>query len=210
MSPYARRLPELIRNLRHLYKTQTTDVDRYLGRRWYPNAHLICRDWADTYNYSLSTVACVVAVLSPQCEWSRNLIIADDLLAGRQPSTHGALLINVAKAERIRDQRLTNTLDVMPGGPKVASFACNLAGDYRHATIDTHAAQAALGDVESNVRLTWLHYAVFAAAYEQTAKSLRYEPAHFQATIWHTWKRIYPRVLKSQLRQQWHVMGETL
>lgn len=198
---------DLSRNLLKLYR-RALPVDIELGTAWYPLAHRIMVEWSDTYGYSIATVACVTAAISPQVDWARNLIIADDILAGRPASVGGAYNSNLRKAERIRDDRACQMLPYFPSGPKVASFACNLAGDYAIVTVDTHALQAALNDVQSRLALTWTRYAVFAEAYQQAARKAGIEPAFFQAIIWHVWKRLHPRVSKIQARRQWHVMGE--
>lgn len=207
-SHYARRLPEFTHNLLHLYRHETTVADCSLGNDWYDNAHRMMQEWSDSYGFSIATCACVTAAISPQCEWSRNLIIADDILAGRIPSIYGALPLNVSKAQRIANDRASNMLDYFPQGPKVSSFACNLAGDYDVVTVDTHAVQAACGDVEVTISLHWPAYAVFAEAYQRAAIKAHLQPAVFQAIIWHTWKRLHPRVSKIQRRRQWHVVGE--
>lgn len=206
-SIYNRRIPEFVRNLTALYNDATV-VDRVDGQDWYPNAHRIVIDWSATYGYSIATTASVIAALSPQVSWEHNLIIADDVLAGRAPSLRGYIRRNLTSAECIRDNRLSNTLATMPHGPKVASFACNLAGDFQMVTVDTHATQAALADVKATVSLHWPAYAAFAEAYRLAAWQLNLEPATFQAIIWHAWKRLYPRVKKINLRKQWEVVGE--
>ncbi len=205
---FVRRIPELTRNLLHLYRHDTIVADRVSGSAWYPQAHRLMIEWSDTYSLPIATVACVTSALSPQLEWTRNLIIADDLLAGRPPSVGGVLQSNLAKARRILSDRATQTLPYFPHGPKVASFACNLAGDLSIVTVDTHAMQAALSDVEADYRLRWRPYACFAEAYRRAAHAVSLEPAEFQAIIWHTWKRLYPRVSKRQRRQQWYAIGE--
>jgi hypothetical protein len=204
---FVRRMPEIQQNLLSLYDKRTLQ-DETLGQSWYPRAHAIVREWADTYSYSIATVACVIAAVSPQCTWERNLIIADDILADRAISIGGALHVNIAKARHILADRSGQITPYFPYGPKVASFAVNLAGDYSHATIDTHAMQAALNDVQATYTLKWGPYAVFAQCYVNAAKIVGIEPATFQAILWHVWKRRYPHGTKQKLRQQWYVMGE--
>jgi len=205
-SQFASRIPEMIRNLSLLYRARTPQDDA-LGRAWYPNAHRIVTDWSDSYQLPIATVASVIAAISPQCVWERNLILADDVLAERAPSVYGALPANLAKAQRIRANRATDITAYFKSGPKVSSFACNLAGDWDIVTVDTHAAQAALNDVESTVSLKPTVYADFAEAYRHAAWGLDILPAHFQATIWHMWKRLYPRSVKLTRRRQWHVIS---
>jgi hypothetical protein len=204
---YIARMPMMRRNLHKLYR-ERTETDDTLGRAWYPNAHRIVLDWSDTYGFSIATVACVIAAISPQIDWPRNLIAADDVLAGRALSIGGPLNRNVATARRIAADRAGQITPYMPHGPKVASFACNLAGDLSVVTVDGHAAQAALCDVQFSSSLKWNAYAVFAEVYRNVANKLSIEPATFQAIIWHAWKRLHPRASKQIARRQWHVVGE--
>jgi hypothetical protein len=206
-SQFHARIPEMARNLRHLYTCETTDSDKALGSAWYDDAHRIMREWSDRYGYSIATCANVTAALSPQVEWTRNLIIADDILAGR-PASIGGIRANVIKAIALRDNPGFDTRAVFKSGPKVYRFSQNLAGNYSVVTVDTHALQAALGDVEVTLDLKETAYDAFAQAYTLAADSLSLEPAVFQAIVWHTWKRLYPRAVKLQRRRQWHVMGE--
>lgn len=205
---YARRIPEMTRNLVTLYRRKTQPIDVSLGACWYDDASRIMREWSDTYGYSIATCAAVTAAISPQCEWPRNLIIADDLLAGRSPSIGGALHSNIRKAEALRDARESDTRVAFKSGPKVYNFSRNLAGDYSGVTVDTHATQAALNDVEVTVGLNAPKYDAFATAYIAAAHKVGLEPAVFQAITWHTWKRLYPRVEKLKRRTQWSAMGE--
>lgn len=218
MGQFDSRKREIVRNLLRLYrKSSQADVTEGLG--WYPLAQGIVRQWAGHYRLSVDTVACVTAAVSPQLDWSRNLIIADDILAGRMPSIGGALPTNVRKAEVLRDtdyrseDRAHWNLDlrmaaVFPQGPKVASFAANLAGDLSVVTVDTHCAQAALEDPLVTVYLKWKPYTVFAECYATAAGTVGLQGAEFQAIIWHTWRRLYPKSWKQKNRQQWHAMGE--
>ena len=204
---FTRRIPELRRNITLLYRRHTIDADIVAGTSWYPNARHIVMEWATHYGYHDVTVACVIAALSPQCSWERNLIIADDILAGRTPSL-GALRKNVAKAQAIRLKPAPNLLHYFPHGPKVFSFACNLAGDDSFVTVDTHMMQAALADVQANYQLPWTPYSIFAQCYQDVAIAQGIAPATFQAILWHTWKRLHPAARKRIDRQQWHVVGE--
>ena len=204
---YTGRMRELERNLLRLYRS-ATETDYALGVAWYPRAHAIVCEWANTYERPIANVACIVSALSPQCSWERNLIIADDVLADRAISVGGALPANVRKARRILEDRATVMMPYFPHGPKVNTFAANLAGNYDVATVDTHCIQAALNDVEATINLKWSRYNVFSQCYVNAASRVGLAPAHFQSVIWHVWKRLHPRVSKIQQRRQWHVIGE--
>lgn len=190
-------------NLQTLYREHTTASDKALGSAWYPTARAIISEWSESYAVPVKTVACVIAAISPQIDWERNLVIADDVLADRAISIGGALHANIAKARRILADNAEDTLMYFPHGPKVASFARNLWGDSAFVTVDGHAAQAALNDVLSTITLRWAPYVVFAECYARVAGKLGYAPSTFQAIIWHTWKRLHPRVGKIQNRKRW-------
>ena len=202
-SPLHAEHTRMVSNLLTLYRQQTTEDDYQHGLVWYPNAHHIVCEWADHYERSIANVACIVAALSPQCTWERNLIAADDILAGNPVSIGGVLGANIFKAERIRNDRASHTLDYFPHGPKVASFAANLAGDWDFVTVDGHALQAALTDVTSTRTLRWSAYSAVASAYQSAARVTGNQPAHFQAILWHTWKRLNPPVAKRAVRRKW-------
>ncbi len=182
----------MVNNIVSVYRLATAQ-EVALGRDWYPTAHRIVCDWADTFGRSIANVACIVAALSPQCEWKRNLIIAADILSGHPPSIGGSIHSFVRNAERIRDDRATDTAEYFKQGCKVRSFAVNLAGNYDIVTVDTHGAQIAAGSPASNLRVdTWAKYTPVAEAYCIAAKRLRLAPAELQAVTWVTWKRLYP------------------
>lgn len=130
------------------------------------------------------------------------------MLADRAISIGGALHANIAKARRILFDRAIDTLPYFPYGPKVASFARNIWGDSQFVTVDGHAAQAAIGDVRSTLTLRWPVYTVFAECYATVAGEIGLRPCDFQAIIWHTWKRLHPRVSKIAARKQWEAIGE--
>jgi hypothetical protein len=189
-------------NIAHVYSLATAD-DIRRGNAWYPLAHGIVREWADTFGRSMANVACIIAALSPQNEWTRNLIQADDILHGNMPSI-GGIAANIRKARAIRDDNATDTIDYFPTGFKVRAFACNLAGDYSLVTIDTHALQIAAGEVSANLRIrTWDNYATFAGVYTAVAKRFKLEPAILQAITWITWKRLYSPEHKRSVRRRW-------
>ena len=94
-----------------------------------------------------------------------------------------------------------------PHGPKVNAFACNLAGADDVATIDTHAAQAALADLQIDTIRGWQHYAVYMQAYCDVARSFGVPATAFQATVWLIWKRLHPAASKRNARRRWEPIG---
>ena len=195
--------PEMRRNIRHVFSLALAS-EISAGLTWYPRAHAIICDWAETFERSIANVACVTAALSPQVEWKRNLVIVADILSGNPPSISGSIPSFVRIAERIRDDRATDTASYFKVGCKVRSFAVNLAGSYDTVTVDTHGAQIAAGSPLANLRVDrWALYEPVASAYVDVARELQLEPAHLQAITWLTWKRLYPVGQKRHIRRNW-------
>ena len=187
----ARLSPAAMRaNVAHVYSLATAD-DVARGEQWYPLAHGIVTEWADTFGRSLANVACVIAALSPQNYWHRNLIQADDVLHGLDVSIRG-IEANIRKARAIYRDNATDTLPYFPTGYKVRAFACNLAGDSNIVTVDTHALQILAGNPIARLRVrSWTAYAEYASAYVDVAQRVKLAPATLQAITWVTWKRLY-------------------
>jgi hypothetical protein len=200
---YAKRHQEMRDNLLAVYY-EGTEAEYQMGREWYPKAQKIVSEWSDSYNVTEDTVACVIAAISPQCDWVRNLIIADDILAERQPSI-GGIWKNIGKAHRLlmSDGGLHTVAERMremfPSGPKVKNFALNLSGHMDAVTVDAHALQAALYDPLVTKGLHTSAYNEVASIYREAAERVGLDPATFQATVWVIWKRLYPKAEKKRL-----------
>ena len=179
------------RNLTALW-SRSTESERIQGADWYPAARRIVGEWSVTYGHSRETVACVIAALSPQIDWPRNLIMADDVLADRPLSIRG-LERNTAKAYQLARSAGTveDMLALFPYGPKVNAFAANLAGDDSIITIDTHATQAAMNDPTMVKGISWAPYTAIATAYATVATELAIPWTTLQETIWIVWKRLH-------------------
>ena len=187
-------------NVLELY-AEATDAECYAGRAWYPDARAIIRAWSLHYATPANVIANVLAVCSPQMSWERNLIVADDIIAGMPPSI-GMLQANRLKAESIRDASFGGDLaQRVPYGLKVQSFAANLKGYVNVVTIDTHAIQAALGNPTVSCGLKPRAYAEFARVYLAGAFETDELPCAFQAIVWLVWRRLYaPASKRSILR----------
>lgn len=199
-SPLEKQIGRFRRNLLKVYRTATPSALAN-GRAWYPEAQAIVRELADTYGYTHATVACVVAALSPQCSWERNLLIADDVLAGRAVSVGGALHSNIRKARALLDARgeLDTLARLYPQGYKVNAFAANLLGLDDVVTVDSHGTQAAFNNPTLNLGLKRAAYSVVARTFSRAARSVGESPSTFQAIVWCAWKERYPRAEKNRI-----------
>lgn len=179
---------------------QRSPHDTHRGRHWYPAARRLVSRWARRYQLPRETVACVIAAISPQCDWPTNKRLARAILNGRDPaSLSGALRVNLRKAWGIRATRagLDTLARWFPTGSKVQAFARNLAGDDHQAiTIDRHAASAAYGRPMYTLSLHPARYRVIAEAYRTVARELGVPPAQLQAIIWVSWRRKHGRLTR--------------
>ncbi len=190
-------------NLLRLYRQSKSD-ELSRGCYWYQDANTIMSRWAGQYHLPLETVACVTAAISPQCDWERNLMIAEEVLRGKRRVSGGALPVNVGKARQVKRDRATSLDSYFIEGLKVKSFAANLWSDYSKVTIDTHMAQAALDNPIFQSKLRPKVYSLLAECVRETAMCVGLSPASFQATLWLTWKRIYSSSDKRKMKRKQH------
>jgi hypothetical protein len=186
-SVYSRNAWRYARNLRKLFAA-ATDADKAQGLNWYPNAEAGARAWAERMQLDARTVAAVIAAISPQCDWTSNLKIALEVIAGQPRVTGGALRANVDKARRIHADRALDIVGYFKDAPKVSAFCQNLQGNGARVTIDTHAVQAAVNDPLWRKSLHSQAYRIFADVYASVAKEFGLRPCDFQAVIWCAWK----------------------
>lgn len=180
--------PEILaRNIMAVLR-RSEAVDAAEGANWYPEAYRAIQGLSERHKVSFDTAAAVVAVLSPQLRWTRNILAAEAALSGYH--LPGVLGTSYRKAVRIIAGE--NPLDVL-GGPKVNAFYQNLRGDFQSVTIDTHAISIACGHsitVNKNT-IKAGRYEAFAEAYRIVARWVGQAPAIVQAITWVTWKRLF-------------------
>lgn len=83
-------------NLKWLHDSFGNDV-RDISKLWYDGANKICNNISSNYNYSLEQVSGVMAVLSPQMDWFRNLSLGErviDIYSKQQDSVFDDKMIN--------------------------------------------------------------------------------------------------------------------
>lgn len=166
-------------------KADISDIEH--GRQWYWQAHQ-----AAIQLHPDPDVACgVVAVLSPNLPWTRNIDVAQRVIAGERVGL-SAYPVNVVKAVRILDGE--PVLNVLAGDKVCAFYRC-----IRHpecsdtVVVDGHARCIADGvrlPVKSR-SMTPRQYAQYAAAYFQAASVIGEIPSVVQAVTWVYWRRIH-------------------
>lgn len=171
-------------NLRRLLSGEGTD--------WYLNGHAIAQSLCPG---DPDRGAAVLAALSPQLDWQRNVEVAFALVRDpdRNPGVLGRSYTNALSAL----QTTAAPLSVL-SGRKVKSFGYNLAYPTTsyHVTIDRHMIDAIVG---VKGYCTTRHakilerpgvYQYFAALVRSVARGTGHLPSEVQASVWTNWKSL--------------------
>jgi hypothetical protein len=147
------------------------------GRLWYPDAEAIIAALAERYAQPRPQVAGIVAALSPQQRWRKNVESAISILEGR--GSVAGYAANREKARRIVEGEYA--WHVL-GGDKVCAFWANLIGSRYAVTIDTWAQRGAIGRMTEQPKNA--RYERIARAYRAAAYIVGETPREFQAQVW--------------------------
>lgn len=169
-----------------------------MGLTWYANANLEAVKLAKRYNVSLDSTCGIIAALSPNNRWERNLIDAESLLLAvtRQRPIHSFKCCTYNQ-NKLKAWQIANGEDprfVLSGNKVTAFYQCILnPSDYSTVCIDSHAANIALGrfaTVAATPALSDRDYANFARAYRRVTRWINIDgdrqvlPMQVQATTW--------------------------
>lgn len=169
---------------------QCADPDTFNdGLNWYNEAHSFCAITAIEHGLSLSSVAAIVAALSPAVAWEKNKEDAASLIVDPENAIVSTYGKNREKAVQIV---LGADPDEILGGDKVISFYNNILYPERNdrVTIDRHAIRAAIGDFDNSsdylvkYAYTPKRYANMANGYKLAAKQTNVLPHQLQAVAW--------------------------
>lgn len=167
------------------------------GFGWYEAAHTFAQGLSDRYHLPARQAAAIIAALSPQVSWERNLVLADTFC--RTAECTGQTGANKDKARRLYEGEAPETVLRTPTSPhsgqKVRAFFDNIA-DPRHSeavTIDRHAVAIALGrTMQDSERGRVLSrrgvYENVAQEYREAAALLNLRPLQAQAIAWIVWR----------------------
>ena len=187
-----------VENILAIYREATPD-EREFGLQWYRKANGVAKDFAELYGLRVSQVAAIIAALSPNCSWTRNVIDARNLIfayAHRQnllKVTVTSYPLNKMKAIKILNG--VRPLSVLRG-PKVRSFyKCIMYPEKALAVcVDFHSVNIARGVYETMQQSKPIKpktYAYYAECYRAAAQKLNLAPHDLQATVWVTWRRMH-------------------
>ena len=180
------------------------------GREWYNRANRVAAEIASAHGISLETAAGVIAALSPNNRWERNIVDAENVIraysiGGAEEAenvkvcTYGKMR---TKAVQILEAPSMSHHEDILNGRKITAFYQCIIGCKDSCCIDGHAYSIWFGD-----RLTMKQvpnigkklYAEIVSDYVEAAEILRETGSRFsdltayevQAITWVTWRRLH-------------------
>lgn len=190
-----------VRNILKVYRQATMDEYKR-GTEWYDDAKAQAQAVSDQHGVSLHVVVGVIAALSPNNKWDRNLKDASNMIAVFlrgdpidvcKPCTYTKMR---DKAWSILEQMPEDDDGVMTilNGQKIVSFFCNIMG-HDNCTIDGHAYNIAKGKrvtlTNNETGMGKAEYQRMQTAYYRAAKRIGLKVYELQAITWVVWKRIH-------------------
>ena len=188
-----------VRNILKVYRRATPD-DVANGLEWYDRAKRYASIISNLSGVNLNTVVGVMAALSPNNRWERNVKDTERMVwawvKGEDLSDFKVSCYNTmkTKAWSILEDDLTDDNDILTrlNGQKIRSFYSNIRG-LDEVTIDGHAYNIALGIrqglTSDKTNMGKKLYREMQSAYVKAAKRVGVKPHELQAITWTTWKR---------------------
>ena len=188
---------KMIYNIVSVYR-DADETQHAEGLLWYPNAQKAAHDIAVKYDIAVYLVVAVIAALSPNNKWSRNLTNADALI-GAFIRGDGIDSVKVSTYHKMK-QKAWDILAARPDydgakamlkGQKITSFFMDIMGEF-NVTIDGHARNIAYGErvglTDDRTNIGVREYRALQAAYEEAARRVGLMPYQLQAITWRVWR----------------------
>lgn len=180
-----------------------TDLETINGTEWYPAAYKAALIMAQRYSVTPKTAVGVIAALSPNNGWERNLVDADSMI--RAYSTGGydtadSIKVGTYNANKIKALNILSGDDCLQilGGLKVRAFYdCIIGGDS--VCVDGHAYAIWRGEYIATTKtpkITPKVYKSIDADYRLATNTINsilqaeYSAAQIQAITWLAWRRM--------------------
>ena len=188
-----------VKNILKVYRRATPE-DIANGLEWYDRAKRYATIISNLSGVNLNTVVGVMAALSPNNRWERNVKDTERMVwawvKGEDLSDFKVSCYNTMKqkAWSILEDNLTDDTDILTrlNGQKIRSFYSNIRG-LDEVTIDGHAYNIALGIrqglTSDKTNMGKKLYREMQSAYVKAAKRVDVKPHELQAITWTTWKR---------------------
>ena len=187
--------------------TLATASERAVHATWYDDARSAAIAIADATGLGLETVVGVIAALSPNNRWERNLVDAENVCrtwvadpesaASVKVCTYGKMLEKAIKVLKCQEP------EQIPGilnGRKITSFFHCIMGDQSDVCVDGHAYSIWIGDrltmkqvpnIGKKLYQTITDDYIFATKIINARYQLNLKPYQVQSITWNTWKRIH-------------------
>jgi len=188
-------------NIEKVFKLATPEEIKD-GVTWYALAQADARRMAIYYSIPLTTVVGVIASLSPNNKWERNVINAKDLIEGYLNGEHKES-IKVSTYHAMKDKAWSMLEDMLEtdediltrlNGQKINSFYECIMG-YDACCIDGHAYNIwryeRVGLTTDKTNIGKKLYAEIQGDYVRVAKKLDMKAYELQAITWVAWRRIH-------------------
>lgn len=166
-------------------------LDPSNGADWYTEANAIAREMAQMSGYTLEQTAGIIAALSCNTSWLRNLQTAWEFC---RTGNTGHLQIALDKAQAIT--KTTDKEEILKAlhSDKLRNFFLNIAYPDMAGpvTIDRHAFNAARYGrrVTDKTRVTPKRYRETAELYRAAAAALKMKPHVLQAIVWSNYRNL--------------------
>ena len=192
-----------LRNIRNVYSLATADEIKS-GLAWYDSAHCHACELSSLYGIPLQAASEIIAALSPNVRWERNVAdaytLCGVLAAGGDLES---IRINTYSANRAKAGAIFRAAVAgLPyagilSGPKVTRFAATIAAPWEShgITVDVHAFSVASGKrftaKTANASIGAVNYRTCERAYLTVGAELGIAGHQVQAITWTVWKRIH-------------------
>ena len=191
---------DMVANIVSRYETATqTQIDT--GMAWYQDAQEQAQAIAIKHDIPVYIVVAVIAALSPNNKWARNVINADQLI-GAFIRGDGIDTVKVSTYHKMKQKAwsiLADTPDydmakTMLNGQKITSFFMDIMGEF-NVTIDGHARNIAynerVGLTDDRTNIGVREYRALQAAYYDAADQVGIMPYQLQAITWGVWRDLH-------------------
>jgi hypothetical protein len=180
-----------------------TDLETIHGAQWYVDANHAAAIMAQRYNVTLHTAAGVIAALSPNNKWERNLTDADSMIRAYSMGGYKSaesIKVGTYNANKTKALAILSGDDCLSvlGGLKVRAFYdCIIGGDS--VCVDGHAYAIWTGGyipTTKTPKITPKVYQSIASDYRKAAATVNsilganYSAAQVQAITWIVWRRM--------------------
>ncbi len=187
-----------------------TSEEKLAGAEWYSTAHVEACRLAQTYNVPLVVSVGVIAALSPNNRWERNLADAQNLIEAYMRGddvtnvkvcTYHAMRAKAWAILNLGHQAIYNEVVIALHGRKITSFFENIMGEdgwgagEARCTIDGHARNIAYGErltlTGGKFTIGKREYAALQELYREAAREVGVPAYVMQAVTWVTWRRMH-------------------